>query len=811
MRSRDSSARAFWTRALVVRLLVVAVTVVAALVSGFRLRLDPNVASLVPERRDHGALALYLRAFGGGGIAVVLVESDTPEVTRAVADRLEQDLRARPSVALASARVPIAETAPDPLLLFRQADAATRAALAAALTPEGLRERLATTRSLLLAPGASSVAERLRQDPLRLYEIAYGGTKQANAPAADGTFSSEDGLAALVFVKPRGQALSSADAKAFVADVRAVVAPVSQDNPSARIGLTGPHAVAGEMEALLRADLVRSGILSTVLASLAFAAVFRRIRALVAILPPLLVGTLWTTTLGALFPSGLSAIAVAFASVVVGVGFDAGVHVYSALLEARREGLDGRAAAAAARAHTARPVLVAAVIAGAAFSSLALSDIEALAQLGLLCGAGEVLTAIAIVLITPEIGALIERGAPPERAGAGLLRAVARLTATRARAAIVLATVAVVAIASLVARPWRPADALVSVRPDGLPSLLVEERIFERFGGRSQPFVVLVQGTDRDETMARADRISERLLSEGVSRVEGLATILPAEATQRARLAERDRLDLPAIGRDAAVALREVGFSASKLDGFVKSFEAPSHDLVDVTRALETPLSVLATRHLATYEGKTFASVHFHLDDPGNDALARVERAVHEEDPGAAITGYARLESDLRLALASDLPRIGGVAGLAVVVLLFAAFRRAREVILASVAVVLGIVLLLGLLVVLHVPLHIYSALVIPVLLGISVDEAMFVLHRARALEAASGGDDVIAEALQKEGRNVLATSLTTSAGFGALALSSYPGLVDLGKVGALGSLSTLVMALCVVPAGLRLFVRARR
>ncbi len=84
-------------------------------------------------------------------------------------------------------------------------------------------------------------------------------------------------------------------------------------------------------------------MLSSLLASVAFVVTFRRARALVAVLPPLALGTLWTTGLAALLPSGLDALAIAFAAVVVGVGVDTGVHVYSALLDARRAGtLSGR-------------------------------------------------------------------------------------------------------------------------------------------------------------------------------------------------------------------------------------------------------------------------------------------------------------------------------------------------------------------------------------------------------------------------------------------------------------------------------------
>jgi predicted RND superfamily exporter protein len=105
----------------------------------------------------------------------------------------------------------------------------------------------------------------------------------------------------------------------------------------------------------------------------------------------------------------------------------------------------------------------------------------------------------------------------------------------------------------------------------------------------------------------------------------------------------------------------------------------------------------------------------------------------------------------------------------------------------------------------LGVPLHVYAALVLPVLLGITVDEGMFLIHRARATE----GADVIGETLRREGPPVAATALTTAAGFAALAACDFDGLRDLGLVGALGSAVGLVVALLVVPAGLRLTRRS--
>ena len=145
-------------------------------------------------------------------------------------------------------------------------------------------------------------------------------------------------------------------------------------------------------------------------------------------LPPLAAGTLWTTALAALIYPRLSAIATAFAAVVIGVGVDTGVHVYGRLLAARREGRSPIESATIARRETWKPTLGAAVAAGAAFACLGLSDIAGMRQLGVLCAFGEVLTAVAILLVVPEVGAWLERGPPPSELR---LPFVAALTATR--------------------------------------------------------------------------------------------------------------------------------------------------------------------------------------------------------------------------------------------------------------------------------------------------------------------------------------------------------------------------------------------
>src|SRR6202000_415672 len=146
------------------------------------------------------------------------------------AERIAEGLQKRPMVELATGRTDLSPgKSLDPMLLFRHADAKTRAALAAALEPEAMRARLADTRRMLLAPGAGALAEVAQKDPLRLAQIVFekpsvgasGVRTQAN-----GAFANEGGTMNLVFVKPKGQALHGDDAQAFVDDAEAVLGPL---------------------------------------------------------------------------------------------------------------------------------------------------------------------------------------------------------------------------------------------------------------------------------------------------------------------------------------------------------------------------------------------------------------------------------------------------------------------------------------------------------------------------------------------------------------------------------------------------------
>lgn len=775
-----------------------------AIVVATRLKLSKDLTSLFPATPEAKMLARVTRAFGGGDVALVLLRGEDPGAVEASANATTEALAKVDAVAAVIAGPP-SPRAVDATAAWRFAGPVARRRLAEALTEDGMRQRLRELRALLLAPGASEAAEWLARDPLRLTMIPWEGAIEMAAGArglAGGAFVADGGKARLVVVEPRGRAFEAGEAARFTDATEAALAKVRAAHPTVRIDLTGGHVVARQTEAMVRRDLQLSGALSFVLAAVVFVATFRRPRALLALFPPLAVGTLWTTAVAALAYPRLSAVATAFAAVVVGVGVDTGVHVYGRLLRARREGASPERAADIALRETWKATLGAAFAAGGAFACLALSDVEGMRQLGILCGAGEVLTAVAILLAVPTIGARLERGDPPAPLR---MDAVARLTATKPRATVVVGLAAVSVVVAVFASRPKIDHAVVALDGRTLPALATYDAIYAAFGGQRGQVFVVTADADEARARARADAIAEtaETMNAGddaggapIAGFDALGRIAPSVDVQKARLAERDRLDWPAKRALLEKVLREEGFAPEAFADALASFERPSTDVTDPLASDDPTIRWLRRRHLARdAEGVLVVTyIRFATDDARADVGRTALRAA---DPSAVVTGFADLERGLVQAMTRDLPRVFAAAFGLVLFVLAVTLRRPSRIVLAVVVLAVEIALVLLLARAFGVRWHVYDALVLPVLLGISLDEAMFLL------DAASRAS--IEDALAEQAPLGTTTALTTAAGFGALVVCRFDGLVDVGKVGAIGSVVGLVVALAIIPAGLRL------
>ncbi len=139
----------------------------------------------------------------------------------------------------------------------------------------------------------------------------------------------------------------------------------------------------------------------------------------------------------------------------------------------------------------------------------------------------------------------------------------------------------------------------------------------------------------------------------------------------------------------------------------------------------------------------------------------------------------------------------------AIVLLVFAHFRRLSSVVLALLPVAIGSLWLGGIMGWFGIPLNPANIMLLPLVLGIGVTNGIHILNRFAEEQTPS----LLAKST---GKAVLVSGLTTIAGFGSLLLAEHRGIASLGFVMAIGVATCMFAGLTFLPALLNLILRRR-
>ncbi len=107
---------------------------------------------------------------------------------------------------------------------------------------------------------------------------------------------------------------------------------------------------------------------------------------------------------------------------------------------------------------------------------------------------------------------------------------------------------------------------------------------------------------------------------------------------------------------------------------------------------------------------------------------------------------------------------------IAVFLLLFVDFRSLRETFFSLVPMALGLLQTFGILGLLDIPLNPANMIVLPLILGIGIDDGVHLVHDYRARRGSY-------RLSASTATSILITSLTTIVGFGSMMIASHRGL----------------------------------
>jgi predicted RND superfamily exporter protein len=167
--------------------------------------------------------------------------------------------------------------------------------------------------------------------------------------------------------------------------------------------------------------------------------------------------------------------------------------------------------------------------------------------------------------------------------------------------------------------------------------------------------------------------------------------------------------------------------------------------------------------------------------------------------PGATLTGLNVISYDTQAAIQADLPKVTLLALGIVMLYLIIQLRTLREPLLAMVPTIFSLTITLAVMHLLGEKLNMVNLVAIPLLIGIDVDYAVFIVSAARLRKKSP--PEVFEAQLVSSCHAIAMCAGTTILGFGSLAFTSVPAVRSLGVAVGVGVLSCLLATLfCLLP-----------
>jgi len=820
--------------------------ILALIVPGiFQITVVGDLHRLIPQRseastglalalegltRSDAVYALVELAGEGASEAALLVELGELMAEALVAQDLIESARFRPSDGI---------PAVDPLLLFDVADPEAEAALAVRLTPEAARERAALIHQILSGPAGRDAREWLLRDPFGLLELLGErvGRGVQRMDTEEQAFVAPGGRALLLVIRPSYSGVGTDFHEPLYQQLRSAVHGVLGAHPEGarvQVGFTGAFMHTREIAAATQADAKLLSTTSILVVLALYLLFYRSLVSLLLLLALLPLSAVLTLGIGGYLLGELNPMAAGFAAVLFGLGIDPAIHLISRYREQRLEHPPD-VAATQTLAGVGPAVAMSGATTAAALLTMAVFDPKAMGQMGLLSGLGVLINSTLMLTLLPALWMLLgDRLGPDPGVGVTLARRFAGVV-HRARRGIVGGAAV---LGALLVLGWNGLEFNASMdafQPSTMEPVRVDLALERHFGDERGKLLVLARGRDRQAVLEQNDRWDAELRAlqaEGAIRAwESLAVLRRADKTAHVRRKElRKTLDLTVAAEAMATALTEVGFrpepfapalerlsslgTAREVDPSTLRREADTAERAKRAEARAAGEVIAPTwvdwfdvKHLAEVDGETrIVTRVFPMPGADGEELAELLRARSPAPiPGVStyVTGLPLVERENAERFEQGLPWLLTLAVLALVLVLWTHYRTTRAVLVGIVPLGFALMVFMGLHSALGINMTLFALASLPLLIGVGIDDHLFMLDRY--LEGGLPGrlDDAMAGA----GRAILVTTVTTLAAFGVLSLSRFDALASLGRAVILALALAFFSSVVLMPALLSRFL----
>jgi predicted exporter len=490
-----------------------------------------------------------------------------------------------------------------------------------------------------------------------------------------------------------------------------------------------------------------------------------------------------------------------FGVLVFGLGVDFALHW---IVRFREEQSRGRPLAASIRATmhgTGSSIFFGALTTAGAFFLVSLAPDTMAHHLGLSGALGLLMCLLAMLILLPAFWILLQKrnNPPPKPFKIPFLQEIAAFS-TRYPHEIMGVSLLVLAGAVAGLPNFRYETNLRRIFNRQISTLQTVDRLKSRFQLHANPWLVV------EKDLNRARQIASKLKRHPlIARVDSLVSLFPPDRERRLQQLQRLQPTLSRQGQMYAKKSLQSSGQAAKEWMLCARLVALLEQALRVGLPSPENLPASLRSALRTQKGEWVVLAYAkkaHLDG----RKARQERLAIQKIAPKAVSFHFLLEA----VLAQKRPWVGWVFGgilLFVLTLLWWDFRSWRWVWVALTPVVFGAGVTFGLLCWWDWGFNVMSVLVVPLILGLGVDDGLHVVHRLREEREHS-----TPAATAAVGQAILLTTLTTVISVSTLLFTGHAGLEGMAVVLLLGLPLCLLASITLLPALVTLLrLRPRR
>jgi len=659
----------------------------------------------------------------------------------------------------------------------------------------------------------------------------------------EGYLVSDDERLMFILMVPNYESKETASASNSIDLLRKLIDETRPRFPGIEVGLTGEDIIAADEMAITQVDVRRASQIALLGVTLLFIIAYRGVvKPLLAVFS-LVIALCWSIGWATFVVGHLNILTIVFATILIGLGIDFGIHVLERFKEERMSGGDILYALQKTVQGTGRGNFAGAVTTAMAFGGMIFTDFIGIVELGKISGGGILFCMISMILVLPALISLEEKIRKPKYPQDRFKWVGPYFESFFQSYRSIIFVSTILFILSLFSLRNVVFDYnLLNLQAHGTEAVKYEMKVIEKAGRSAWSVAVLANSLE--ETINKHHAL-EKLST--VGNVESIVSLLPEDQKKKIEYVKELRPFLKNLKIEGEISpvshptlvktMRKIRFklqgkedeggvaearklaqlfldkseaqpaeiSEERLNNFSENLFSDYRDKIADLKA-SADISPVSVAEIPESLRKRYVSeneVYLITAYPSVDIWDIAQRnefmgQLRQVDSGVTGNAIHMFESTR---LMRDGYFQGGVyAMISIFMYILVSFGNIRATLIVLLPVVAGSMWTVGVMDLVGISFNLANLVILPLIIGIGVVNGVHLVHRYR--EETDKNVNVLSKST---GQGVVLSSLTTMIGFGSLMVADYQGIYSLGLVLTLGVGCCLLASITLLPAMLKL------